>query len=128
VNVLVNDRVETQGDSGTYASIVRTWKNGDIVSFALSLNPRLVLYTGTDQDTYPRYALVYGPVLMALVGQTSEAEIPSLPFGPEELLSHLQRDDLTFSIDGCQQYRFVPYYAVDDEPFSCFPTLSKARF
>jgi hypothetical protein len=55
---------------------------------------------------------------MALVGATDlaipAAEVPDrlAPIGP-----------LQYAVDGKEGVRYLPYWLVDSEPFTCFPTM-----
>jgi hypothetical protein len=65
-----------------------------------------------------------GPVLLALTGGFAETEIPRLTFSPEELEGNLiPRGELEFAVKDNPAYRIIPYYAVRDEVFTCFPVM-----
>ena len=68
MTIQVNGAPVAVGKPGTYASIQRTWANKDVVSFSLPMEFTTVKYVGLDQaaDNVDRYALLYGPILMAL--------------------------------------------------------------
>jgi hypothetical protein len=74
-----------------------------------------------EQDAqHDRYALQYGPTLMALVGSLD------LDVAPGELLNRLSPaadKPLQFAIEGHPDCRYVPYWQVGAENFTCFPTL-----
>ena len=78
-------------------------------------------YTGLNQDEdYDRYALMYGPLLMALVGE-SHIDLP-----PEELVENLTlnyKGNLQFPVNGMQNTKYVPYFLIGEEHFTCYPTM-----
>ena len=101
--------------------IDRTWENDDEISFAIPLSFRLHKYTGLDQEkTYDRYALMAGPVLMSLVGDTILDTPASELVGKLRLV---QENTLNFGIDGKSNCKYIPYYRIQDEKFTCFPTI-----
>jgi hypothetical protein len=121
------------GKPGTYVTIEREWQDGDTVSFELPMEFRTVRYTGLDQHPeHPRYALLYGPILMALVGGTDldipvgelpdrlkPVDGPCSPDGPV-----VAGKPLHFSVDGNDAIYFMPYWQLPDaQAFTCFPTL-----
>ena len=117
----INNKGSVTGKPGTYVTIDRTWRNGDVISFTLPLSFRLHKYTGLDQDkTCDRYALMKGPVLMALVGDTAlNTPISKL----KEKLRLVKENTLNFGIEGKSNSKYIPYYQVQDEKFTCFPTI-----
>jgi DUF1680 family protein len=121
VAIKVNGVEAATGEPGSYVSLDRTWANNDHIVFALPMAFRLTQYTGLDQDAdHDRYALRYGPVLMALEGGT-DLDIPV-----ESLASQLQPaadQPLFFDVVGHPGYQYVPYWQVQTESFTCFPTL-----
>ncbi len=66
--VYINGTHAGTGKPGTYLALHRIWAQGDIITFTLPMDFRLSLYTGMDQTASGlRYALEYGPILMAVV-------------------------------------------------------------
>ena len=137
VTVYINGKEEAVGKAGSYVEIKRTWQEGDKVSFEFDLSPRLIKYTGHDQpkDNTDRYAMLCGPMMMALTGVqkeevlplrnrlTIEPTIPRIKMSPEELLKNLKEDaPMHFSVD---RFIFVPYYAIDKEYFTCYPIIEE---
>ncbi|MDR1949028.1 MAG: glycoside hydrolase family 127 protein [Spirochaetaceae bacterium] len=123
---LVNGEAAAKAGGGRRANLRRSWKEGDAVSFTLPFTLRAAEYTGFDQseDNKRRYALYCGPVLLALTGDFSETEIPRLMFSPEKLETNLKPlGDLRFGVKDNSACRFIPYYAVQDEVFTCFPIM-----
>ena len=67
----VNGNSVVTGKPGTYVTLSRTWSNADTINFQIPIGFRPILYAGFDRDPdHDRYALQYGPLLMALVGST----------------------------------------------------------
>jgi hypothetical protein len=129
VAVEVNGAREVVGVPGTYVELARTWSNGDVLGFSLPIGFSAVPYVGLDQveDNYDRYALKYGPVLMALCGElTGPGDVPRIAT-PATDLAHLLEPmadrPLEFLVPGYPGYRYVPYWAVDREAFTCFPIV-----
>jgi DUF1680 family protein len=129
VELKVNQQTAATGKPGTYVTLDRTWSTGDIIHFTLPMQFKLTHYEGLDQiEGHQRYALEYGPILMALIGSDS-AELKAAGAQPEAMLSRLQQDQfhpLHFNIDGHPQFKYVPYWQVISEPFTCFPVIDLA--
>ncbi len=125
--VAVNGKKFALGKPGTYLPLKRTWGVGDTISFTLPMRPRLSLYTGMDQlPSGLRYAVEYGPILLAAVGPTGHESVGTLDVTAEEILTRLRpipRKPLHFAIAGEPHYHFKPYYQIDTETFTCFPVL-----
>jgi hypothetical protein len=121
VAIRVNGQPAITGTPGSYASLNRTWSNADRVTFDLSMALNVTRYTGMDQDAqHERYALQYGPTLLALVGSLD------LDIAASALLDHLSPaagSPLHYAIKGYRDCRYVPYWQVGAERFTCYPTL-----
>ena len=115
----------------------RVWQNNDTLAFAFDLSPRLIKYTGDDQprDNSDRYAMLCGPMLMALTQVrkeevlplrnrlTIEPTIPRINMSPEQMLESLKEESpMHYSVD---RFKFVPYYAIDKEYFTCYPIIEE---
>jgi hypothetical protein len=121
MTIQVNGVPVAVGKPGTYASIQRTWAGRDVVSFSLPMEFTTVKYVGLDQaaDNVDRYALLYGPILMALgdpLGRI-KAEPAELP----GLLTPVEGKPLHFGVKGTS-YGFLPYWQVEGG-FTCFPMV-----
>ncbi|MBC8447747.1 MAG: glycoside hydrolase family 127 protein [Chloroflexi bacterium] len=136
VQVVVNDTFIAEGQPGTYVTLDREWEDGDQISFALPAQFRLTRYTGFDQvKGWDRYALEYGPLLMALVGpgddryhQSNGQPCARLSIAPEDLIAALlplEDKPLHFGIEGHAGHVYVPYYEVNGETFTCFPIVGE---
>ncbi len=125
MSVMVNGEKIVSGNPGTYVTLDRQWKNGDTISFTLPMNFRMTKYTGAERDpNHERYALEYGPLLMAYVNMKGQKENLMLPISPEKLIKSLEAvpgKPLHFTINGNSDFEYMPYLEVQDEPFTCFP-------
>jgi hypothetical protein len=131
VPVSVNGTVVAVGQPGTYVCLSRTWADHDVLSMTLPMRMTPVKYTGLDQvdGNLDRYALLYGPVLMALCGAVAgPGGVPQLATTAEalpNLLVPVQENSLEFAIKGYPDYRYIPYWKIDAETFTCFPIVQR---
>jgi DUF1680 family protein len=137
MEVCVNGQKAIAGKPGFYVTLDREWSNADEIRFTLPLKFKMTRYEGESMDNnfvpLDRYALEYGPILLAAVGRiTNERHedatirVTKGPL-PEDMLGQLVADPqnpLHFWIEGNDQVRLIPYWEVKEEPFTCFPTLS----
>ncbi len=125
--ILVNGKKVAAGKPGTFAVLDRQWKDQDTISFALPMDFKLSLYEGADEfDGQSRYALEYGPILMAVVGNMDEHKGPQLPGQPQDFVQHLKaKSPLHFTIEGDPQHEYIPYWEVKEEVFTCYPIIGK---
>ena len=73
-------------------------------------------------------ALPIWPVLLALTGSDS-AVLSVSGAHHEAIVDRLHQDPerpLHFAIDGHPQYKYMPYWQVLTEPFTCFPVVDVA--
>jgi DUF1680 family protein len=127
--ILVNGVEKTSGKPGTYSVISRTWKDGDTISFTLPIGFRCVRYTGVQAIAgHERYALEYGPLLMALTGPLDSApDGVTLTQTPDDLIKSLRPLDgepLHYAIPGDPAHQYMPYWLVQNETFTCFPVMA----
>jgi DUF1680 family protein len=60
----VNDKpLTTPVRAGDYASVQRSWRDGDVITLQLPLTPRLLV--GEHYENWNRLALAYGPLVLA---------------------------------------------------------------
>ena len=125
--IRVNGATAAVGAAGSYAVLDREWNDGDTISFTLPMDFRLTRYTGQDRVAgQERYALEYGPLLMALVGGVGEKGEALLAPAPQELLKALQPkigEPLHFTIAGEAGREYMPYWQVTDQLFTCYPVM-----
>ena len=105
-------------------------KEGDTISFALPMGFRLTACTGQERAAgQERFALEYGPILMALVGEVDETGWARIPITEANLVRFLQPkpgQPLHFTIAGDARHECMPYWEVGDQPFTCCPAMGYA--
>ena len=91
---------------------------------------KLTRYKGLDRiEGHERFALEYGPILMALTGSDSAVLVVSSGKGREDILAQIKRDPfrpLHFTIEGHPEFSYMPYWQVVTEPFTCYPVIDLA--
>jgi DUF1680 family protein len=126
--ILVNGKVKFNGKPGSYAALSRVWKNGDTISFTLPMAFRYTRYTGVDAiPGHERYALEYGPILMALTGPLDGGNGVTLGATPQQLIQTLRPiagEPLHFAVAGDSTHQYMPYWQVQNETFTCFPVMA----
>jgi DUF1680 family protein len=129
MNLLVNGKKTATGSPGTYVTIDRKWKNDDEITFTLPMGFRMTKYAGVTEDFQGKeaYALEYGPILMALSGESIENGRVNLSVTAAELPSKLKSvmgKPLHFTIEGEDKaLEYQPYYGLHKELFTCYPVL-----
>ena len=132
VEFFVNGKREAIAAPGTYVILDRQWKNRDEINFTLPMGFRLTKYAGIENDFRGKeaYALEYGPVLMAIVGESIQKGYVNIPFTESELTDRLKPvagKPLHFTIDGVTaQLHCIPYFDVKGgllDTFTCYPVL-----
>ena len=127
----VNGRPSATGQAGSYVVIDRTWSNGDTVAFQLPAELRAVRYTGVDEiPGHERYAILYGPILLAAVG-SPEVRLRGVNAKHAERLTELLEPQpgrpLHYTVKNNPGISYMPYWQVDRQPFNCLPGLPLAR-
>jgi hypothetical protein len=125
MDILINGKKTAVGRPGTYVSLSRKWQNGDSIQFTLPMGLKATTYNGFDTIPYHnRYAMEYGPILLALTGKK---EAPHIITGTLDLTSALIADatkPLHFSLANNEGYQFVPYWQLDSsQSFTVFPLV-----
>jgi DUF1680 family protein len=125
--VYVNGKPAATGKPGSYVVLARTWAEGDVASFTLPAALSAARYVGVDQiPEHERYAVSFGPILLAAVGAPEIRLRLQNVRQPEDLLKHLQPkpgQPLHFLVENNPGIEFMPYWQVDKEPFNCFPAV-----
>jgi uncharacterized protein len=125
MQILINGKKVISGKPGTYVTLSREWKPGDSISFTLPMGFRMTRYTGEERDpAHERYAMEYGPILMAYVNINGQNENLSLQIDAEKLIKSLKPvvgKPLHFILNGNRSFEYIPYFEVQDESFTCFP-------
>jgi uncharacterized protein len=126
--IFVNDRLVATGTPGSYVTLNRAWLPDDTIKFELPMDFKLTRYAGTDKIAgYERYALEYGPILMALAGSASAVLKVIDGVNQEDILKQLYADPddaLRFQIKGNPDLAYIPYWKILNEPFTCYPCVS----
>jgi DUF1680 family protein len=125
VPVLVNGRQVAVGSPGSYVTLEREWSGADSITFRLPMSFRFTRYTGADQVAgRERYALEYGPLLMAFLGM-EESELvvrdASSIVDVAAKLRPVSDHPLRFNLGRTE---IMPYFQIMEEPFSCFPLIA----
>ena len=127
MKILVNGNAVGEGLPGTYFPLDRAWSHGDTIDFSLPAAVRVKRYQGADQiPGKERYAFEYGPILLAAVGLPKTDAAIQAEGGPEALAGLLEAMDgspLHFSVRGNPGLKFMPYWQITDEEFTCYPAV-----
>ncbi len=127
--ILVNGKRSVVGKPGSYAVIDRKWSDGDTVTFTLPMDFRATRYAGVEQIAgHDRYAIEYGPILMAAVGPQSAlipARIQQNPDRPRDWLTPQPDQPLRFNIAGDSDHILTPYWLNEARAYSCFPIIDR---
>jgi len=127
--VLLNGERAATGKPGSYVMLNRTWHSGDTIAFTLPIGFRLTPYAGLDKiEGHERYALEYGPILMAIEG-SDDARLKASGANVEDFAKQLTPrfgEPLRFEISGNPDHVYGPYYAIKNDPFTCYPVIDTA--
>jgi len=127
MKILVNGKFAGVGKAGTYVGLNRTWHDGDRIEFTLPASIRAKRYTGADQvDGRARYSFEYGPILLAAVGSSKTELSLDGGYDSERLASQLEAVEgspLHFEVRGNRDVKFMPYWQVSKEEFTCYPSI-----
>jgi len=126
--VSVNGKVAGSGKPGSYFAVDRKWSDGDVIEFVLPAEIRVKRYNGDDQVVgKKRYSVEYGPILLAAVGAPTANITVDKGKEAEHLADHLERVDgapLHFSVRGNTGQKFMPYWQISEEEFTCYPEVT----
>ena len=126
--VSVNGKVQETGRPGTYVALNRTWHDGDVIEFVLPVTVRIRPYQGNDQIAGgERYSVEYGPILLAAVGAATVDLKIDKGEQAEHLYNHMEPvsgSPLHFTVRGNPGQKFVPYWQVSEEEFTCYPQIT----
>lgn len=130
MQITVNNEPAVSGKPGTYVTLDRAWSTGDTVRFTLPMELKLTRYVGLDKiEGHERFALEYGPVLLALIGSDSAALKVHGGSRHQDILKQIKQDPwrpLHFTIEGHPEFTYIPYWKVITEPFTCYPVIDLA--
>ena len=124
----VNGKSAATGSPGSYVTLDRTWSDGDTIAFTLPMKLKVTPYAGFDEIAgHNRYAVEYGPILLAAVGSTDVTLRVDKGSHPENMLAQLTPmagRPLHFSIANNPGIEYMPYWEVAEQPFTCFPVVA----
>lgn len=132
--IYIDGKKAQTGEPGSYVVFDREWEGSSVISFKLPMAMKATKYKGANTvEGKDRYALEYGPLLMAVRGPLTSEGIGDndptilLPMSIDELLKNLVRrgEKLEFIIKGMDKYDVIPYFDVEQEEFSCFTVFEK---
>jgi DUF1680 family protein len=126
--IQINGSLAAGGKPGTYVTLDRTWSEGDTIGFRLPMEFKLTRYAGVDQIAgHERFALEYGPVLLALVGSSDARLVVRDGERHEDLLKQLKPKSgqpLHFTLEGDPTHEYIPYWEVPYKAaFTCYPIV-----
>jgi len=132
VEIRVNGEVTATGEPGAYETLSRTWSSGDQITFTLRPELRTEQYHGADEvPGHTRYALLYGPILLAVVPQQLQgkagASIAADAQQPTDWLSPLDDRPLHYAVVGRDDLVVMPYWQINAQAFTVFPTIDKVK-
>ena len=135
VHFTINGELAAVGTAGTYVTLERTWNTGDTVSFTLPRRVITVRYEGmTVVNGYERYALMDGPVLLAVSGETQTFPAEKVAWNEKEGIdprADWNRIHWIGTLDDAGDFvagelSVMPYYLVPDQcEFTCFPLVKQ---
>ena len=135
VQFYVNGDLTVTGKAGSYVTLERQWIDGDCVGFILPRKLRTVRYEGmTVVNGYERYALMNGPILMAVSGQSQTVPAENVAWNEKAGIDSRADWNCTHwmgSLDEQGNFVFgdlsvMPYYQVPQgREFTCFPLVKR---
>lgn len=128
MGISVNGKAAASGKPGSYVTLDRQWTEGDRLTFTLPAAMRVRPYKGADQVAgKTRYAIEFGPILMAVLGEGVIDLALEKGSDPESLGRHLDSiagAPLHYTLRENPARRLMPYFQVADEYFTCYPVIS----
>jgi hypothetical protein len=127
MTVSINGQTAGSSEPGRYLVLNRKWADGDRIEFSLPAAIRVRRYAGLDQiQGRTRCSVEYGPILLAAVGSSNV--VLSLDSGHDledlsEYFHPIEGSPLHFSVRGNPGQKFIPYWQVADEEFTCYPQV-----
>ena len=125
--IAVNGKQAATGKPGSYALLDRTWADGDTVTFTLPMGFRATLQTGGDQiKEHGRYALEYGPVLLATASPLDDKlrmRIVQAPESPGAWLLPKPGEPLHFTVKDHPDWEFMPCWDLGQRTYTCYPII-----
>jgi DUF1680 family protein len=128
--VIVNGKETATGQPGSYVVLDRVWQHGDEISFTLPMELKLTRYEGLDKIAgQERYALEYGPILLALDGSQDAHLVVKGGTRHQDIVRQLRPkfgEPLHFEVAENAGRQFVPYLEVKSQLFTCYPVIELA--
>ena len=128
MKISVNGKTAGVGKPGTYVAIDREWSDGDRIEFELPASIRVRRYKGADQIAEKsRYSVEYGPILLAAVGSSKVELVVDKGKEAKHLASQFVPvfgSPLHFTVRGNPGQRFMPYWQISEEEFTCYPAIT----
>ena len=119
----LNDRsLPAPAAPATYASLARTWNDGDV----LSVEFPMTLHAERARNSTGHYSFLCGPAVLAAVGRRPFLQLVGDPARPDRWLKALESSPLHFEPTGqWTSFTFKPFYTVgDDEMYNLHFALS----
>ncbi len=127
MTVSVNGVAAGSSEPGSYLTLDRQWANGDRIEFSLPAMIRVRRYAGLGQVAgRTRCSVEYGPILLAAAGSSDVTLAISRDHELEDLAEYLQPIEgspLHYSVRDNAGQKFVPYWQLADEEFTCYPQV-----
>lgn len=128
MTVSINGQPAGSGEPGRYLALNRKWADGDRIEFSLPATIRVRRYAGLDQiPGRTRCSFEYGPILLAALGSSNVSVSVEHGHGLEDLAEYLQPIEgkpLQFTVRGNPGQRFIPYWQLSDQEFTCYPQVN----
>jgi DUF1680 family protein len=125
----VNRERAASGKPGAYVTLDRVWNNADTIAFTLPMDFTLTQYEGLDKiPGHERFALEYGPVLLAIDGSADARLVVENGSQPQDILKQIKPKygrPLHYDVAGASPQQYMPYWEVQDGPFTCYPVIDK---
>jgi DUF1680 family protein len=130
--IQINGNITASGKPGSYVTLDRTWSQGDTITFRLPMEFKLTRYAGVDQIAgHERYALEYGPVLLAILGSSDARLVVRNGERQEDLVKQLKPKSgqpLHFTLEANAAQEYIPYWEVPYKAaFTCYPVVDLKR-
>jgi DUF1680 family protein len=127
VKIEVNGRMAASGKPGTYVTVDRVWNNADVIAFTLPMDFSLTRYEGLDKiPGHERFALEYGPVLLAVDGSADARLVVESGSQPQDILKQIKPKfgkPLQFDVAGDSPQSYRPYWDLQNGPLTCYPVI-----
>ncbi|MBI4166996.1 MAG: glycoside hydrolase family 127 protein [Acidobacteria bacterium] len=127
MKIAVNGRTAASGKPESYVTLDRVWNNADVIAFTLPMDFTLTRYEGLDKiPDHERFALEYGPVLLAVDGSADARLVVESGSRPQDILKQIKPKfgkPLQYDVAGASPQLFRPYWEVQGGPFTCFPVI-----